>query len=315
MMGNATRSWALVSGLGVLAAIPLQSLADRNANDSEFSNFDSIVNTRHNLTQRGGTGNTVDAGLMDSQRNDYGAVCVYCHTPHGASGAINAPLWNHTISTNAPESFYTTYDELGTISLTQNVSAPGPNSLTCLSCHDGTVGIDSVINMPGAGKHQTSQEVGPQDDGFLDTWDGIGGGGGANHVGLNSTGCLVCHISGETPDLFPNAQDFRSFVIGQDLRDDHPVGITFPTSGARAAEFNQPGGIRSGLVFFDLNGNARANTDEVRLYDTGGGPEVECASCHDPHGVPSGGAGSQFLPTFLRVTNDNSALCRTCHNI
>lgn len=49
------------------------------------------------------------------------------------------------------------------------------------------------------------------------------------------------------------------------------------------------------------------------VYNTGGGFEVECAPCHDPHGVPSAGAGSPFIGTFLRIANAESALCLTCH--
>ena len=49
------------------------------------------------------------------------------------------------------------------------------------------------------------------------------------------------------------------------------------------------------------------------INDTGDGFEVECASCHDPHGVPSDGAGSTFNPAFLRVANSESNLCLSCH--
>ena len=52
----------------------------------------------------------------------------------------------------------------------------------------------------------------------------------------------------------------------------------------------------------------------ANAFESGDGFEVECGSCHDPHGVPSGGNGSAFLPTFLRVTNAGSAVCLTCHN-
>jgi hypothetical protein len=91
-------------------------------------------------------------------------------------------------------------------------------------------------------------------------------------------------------------------------------------------DFNQPGLqiTNSGggaMTVFDLNGNGMADKEEPRMYDTGDGPEVECASCHDPHGVPSGGAGTEFIPSFLRVSNGNantnvgepSGLCLTCH--
>lgn len=51
------------------------------------------------------------------------------------------------------------------------------------------------------------------------------------------------------------------------------------------------------------------------LFDTGDGHEVECASCHDPHGVGPGpgGSGNPFNRTFLRVANGASALCLACH--
>jgi cytochrome c553 len=75
----------------------------------------------------------------------------------------------------------------------------------------------------------------------------------------------------------------------------------------------------------------------TRCVCSGEGSEVECASCHDSHGVPSAGAGSRFNPSFLRVNNGigegmnydgntpttagisgivsdgASALCQTCH--
>ena len=63
----------------------------------------------------------------------------------------------------------------------------------------------------------------------------------------------------------------------------------------------------------DALAHARPDPDEVRFYDTGDGFEVECASCHDPHGVPSDGAGSTFNPAFLRVANSESNLCLSCH--
>ena len=57
----------------------------------------------------------------------------------------------------------------------------------------------------------------------------------------------------------------------------------------------------------------QADSNEIRLYNSGEGYEVECATCHDPHGVPSGGPGSIFNPTFLRVSNVGSGVCLSCH--
>jgi hypothetical protein len=276
---------------------------------SKFTNRGSVANTRHNMTQRQTSGGP-SGSIMDPYRNDYAEVCVYCHTPHGANADVKLPLWNRTIKATT----YITYDQLGTTSLTQPVVQPGPNSLACLSCHDGQVGVDSVINMPGSGGYNRAQ-TGAQNDSFLNAWKNPSGNNATVHLGLNATSpgdsCLACHSAG-AGIVGRNATDFTVFAIGTDLRNDHPVGVRFPT-GIAALDFKPPNGVRPDISWFDKDSNARPDTPEVRLYNYGDGPMVECASCHDPHGVPSAGTGSQFNPTFLRVANTGSALCLTCH--
>ncbi len=291
--------WLAGLGLAVLLAAPVVTagVGDR------FTYQGSIANTRHNMTQStAGTG-----AAMDGFRNDYGEVCVYCHTPHGAAN-VQLPLWNRTIK----QTNYTTYDTLGSSSLTQAVTQPGVNSLACLSCHDGQVAVDSVINMPGSGGYKPSQAT-SQDNAFLNTWKNPSGANAAVHWGLKSnTECMACHSGA----LGAITGDFSAFALGTDLSNDHPVGIRLPAAGP-GVDFNQPDKTVGNVRFFDNSpggaGNNRPDKQEVRFYDTGDGFEVECASCHDPHGVPSGAAGSKFLPSFLRVTNTGSTLCLTCH--
>lgn len=294
---------AVVAGIGATAA-----WADIDL-DTKFSNRGSVANTRHNMTQRQTDPDGPNGSSMDQYRNNYGEVCVYCHTPHGANTSVALPLWNRTIKTTT----YTTYNQLGTSTLTQPVSQPGANSLACLSCHDGQVGVDSIINMPGSGGYKASQ-ASSQDNTFLNTWNNVGGPDATRHIGLNPTpsqGCLACHSGGDNL-IGAGATDFTVFAIGTDLRNDHPVGVRFPAIGP-GVDFRATTGTRTGMSWFDNNGNKWPDTNEVRLYDTGEGFEVECASCHDPHGVPSAGPGSKFNPTFLRVSNAGSALCLTCH--
>lgn len=264
---------------------------------SKFSQEGSVANTRHNLTQRPIGGG---AELMNPVRNDYGEVCVYCHTPHQASSALPAPLWNRT--TRA-----TTYTMPASQSRDGGPAQPGAASLACLSCHDGTVAIDSIINMPGSGRIDRAQERG-QNDAFLNqSWRNPSGADADTHAALDRTGCLSCH----SPGSGRNAQDFTRALIGTDLRDDHPVGVPLPA--ARLGEFVRPDRSGDRLAFYDRNANGRPDPNEVRYYDAGAGAAVECASCHDPHGVPDGARGSRFLPKFLRVTTHGGALCLTCH--
>jgi len=273
---------------------------------TRFSNRGSIANTRHNMTQRQPAGGPSGV-LMDSYRNDYQEACVYCHTPHAAGGMLAVPLWNRTVKATT----YTSYNQLGTVTLTQEVSQPGNNSLACLSCHDGQTAVDSIINMPGAGRYLPSQRT-AQNDAFLDVWNNMRGPDATVHAGLRQDECLVCHAPGPGV-LKAGAADFTLAAIGTDLRNDHPVGVTFPETSGAGTDFNTPAVRQGNARFFDSDHSGRMDSGEIRLYASNGRFQVECASCHDPHGVPSAGNNSAFFPTFLRVSNAGSALCLTCH--
>jgi mono/diheme cytochrome c family protein len=278
---------------------------------SKFSNLGGIANTRHNLTQ-----STIGVGAvtMNQYRNSYGEVCVYCHTPHGANTQIDLPLWNRTFIDNS----YKTYDTLRTNSLTQAVTAPGINSLACLSCHDGTLAVDTIINMPGSGNFDAMQEIGQKDSFLNDNWDNAEGADASVHMSLSNGECLACHSADYDANpvaamLGGGATSFDLFVIGTDLTNDHPVGVSLPVK-VLGIDFNDPSQTKANdIAFYDLDGDGRPDKDEIRYYNTGDGFEVECSSCHDPHGVPLSGAGSEFIPSFLRRANDNSDVCLTCH--
>lgn len=307
-----TKKTYLKATLAAMAAATSTLVLAGPDRPTEFTNLNSIINTRHNLTQRSATGtdllsagpNSGGAGIMDSSRNNYGEVCVYCHTPHGAAINATAPLWNRALPTGTT---YQTYNLLNTSSLTQTVSQPGGASLPCLSCHDGQQAVDAIINMPGSGRYNPSP-----DTSFLNSWPTASG----SHDGLNGAGCLACH-NPSGPGFAATATDFTVFAIGTDLRNDHPVGVNFPTVNGAGTDWKSPtGSVTRGTVvttFFDENSNSRMDKGDIRLYGSGTDSRVECASCHDPHGVPSGGNGTTFNPTFLRKINAGSVVCLTCH--
>ena len=110
---------------------------------------------------------------------------------------------------------------------------PSGATQLCLSCHDGTLGLDSF-------------------------------GGNRN----NSTNQLTAASSA---------------YVGTDLRDDHPVSVTY-------------GGVSAGL-----HGSPTAT--ETQLF----AGNVECASCHEPHN--EGNFGSMLV-----MDPSGSALCNSCHN-
>lgn len=72
-----------------------------------------------------------------------GEVCIVCHTPHGSNqGSIDAPLWDHSITTQ-------TFTPYTSRTMKAAVGQPDGLSKLCLSCHDGTVAIDSFNGSMG----------------------------------------------------------------------------------------------------------------------------------------------------------------------
>lgn len=94
-------------------------------------------------------------------------ICIFCHAPHNAyrlygvtvgagptapSDKFNyLPLWNHTLQTDVAYTMYTN----GTGGPDMGAKAsqamalgmtPGSTSLLCLSCHDGSVAVNSYGN-------------------------------------------------------------------------------------------------------------------------------------------------------------------------
>lgn len=247
----------------------------------------AIVGTGHDLSAMGGT--------VPNQE-----ICVYCHTPHGGDTAAAAPLWNREIAA-APG--YDRYSDLNTATLQGSEAPVGSVSLACLSCHDGTQAMDTVINAPGRGTGNFES-----DPNF--TIDGKDGG-------------LINDLA----------------LLGTDLRDDHPISIQYGGGGITATNpeadptdsqgYRTPEtdlinenriwwlpSVQDGVI---ETGQPRRRTD-IFLYtrdDVAGQigtpqPTVECGSCHDPH-VAS--ADPTIEVDFMRTSNEGSAVCLSCHNM
>lgn len=155
-------------------------------------------------------------------------LCIFCHTPHNGQASASGPLWNHAPTAAA----YTLYSSP---TMNATVGQPGSQSKSCLSCHDGSVAVDSY----------------------------------GTRVGTN---------------FMPAAN-----LVGTDLSNDHPVGITYDAALATAD---------GGLV---TPASASLVVANVPLFAA----KMECATCHQVH--------DNALGNFLRTTNAASALCLKCH--
>ncbi len=138
--------------------------------------------TKHDLSS-GGTG-SYKAALPATGGTTQ--VCVFCHTPHSAQS--DAPLWNRAMSTATYQTY--TSDVLAGMTYwaaeDPNVGVPHAKTRICLSCHDGTIALGSVVNMP-ASIPSTYTEI---------------------------------QMSGNA-----TIQQTAPGFVGADLRDDHPVAI------------------------------------------------------------------------------------------
>ncbi len=97
----------------------------------------SIINSAHDFTSATG-------GAWSTQ------ICLACHTPHNASNQQNAPLWGHDTTTAAFTLYTGIVDAAGApTTLNATINTPTGTSLLCLSCHDGTVALDSFGGTQG----------------------------------------------------------------------------------------------------------------------------------------------------------------------
>ncbi len=66
-----------------------------------------------------------------------GEICLPCHTPHNSDTTVSsAALWNHAVTTS-------TFEIYSSPTMDVTPGQPGGVSRLCLSCHDGTVALDS----------------------------------------------------------------------------------------------------------------------------------------------------------------------------
>jgi predicted CXXCH cytochrome family protein len=70
-------------------------------------------------------------------------ICIFCHTAHNAdTTVVDAPLWNHTVTTK-------NYQLYNSPTMDAIPDQPSGASRLCLSCHDGTIAVDSYGGRTG----------------------------------------------------------------------------------------------------------------------------------------------------------------------
>ncbi len=137
-----------------------------------------IADSKHDLSS--GSSATIKADATATE------VCIFCHTPHGS--IADGPLWNRKEA--MAEITYTANS-----TILGNTSQPGAASKICLSCHDGTLGTDTLVN-----------------------------------VGFDPT-----PVFGAAANAAMLASGAAIGIAAGDLANDHPVGLTLPGTGDYAS--------------------------------------------------------------------------------
>ncbi|ROR32914.1 cytochrome c3 family protein [Inmirania thermothiophila] len=270
-MGGPLLQWVaciVLAGLAPAAWAAHENLPNR-VND--------IASTKHNLSAA--SSNTVRAAAGETTE-----ICVFCHTPHGATQA-KAPLWNRKLSSAT----YTTY---GSDSMDASVNQPGGSSKLCLSCHDGTLAIGMVNVLEGQGGPSNQQPI---------TMQGVGAGG-------------------EMP-AGQGTQTGFTRNLGTDLTNDHPISFTYDSAlAAGDGELRDP----ATASHIGLRGPGVHPAVPLEPTGPAGEAQVQCASCHDPHvrsTDPTENIKFLRLNRFQKVGApsggfdlNNDIVCLACHD-
>jgi len=111
-------------------------------------------------------------GYKSNPADSLDRLCIFCHAPHhtyrlttaGATGtgplapanATYLPLWNHQITTMVFTPYYNGPDEPAfgpkRSQAIDNFDKIGATSLLCLSCHDGSIAVNTYGNAPQSPK-------------------------------------------------------------------------------------------------------------------------------------------------------------------
>lgn len=280
----------MTSRIGSLARMALVAAA--LAAVPALASAQGIRNTRHDLSA---SNSSVSIHAATEQ-----GTCIFCHAPHRASQ--QKLIWNHQPSSRASYFWNTTSWPGGATSygttLPTGVTPGAKNSvqstsLRCLACHDGSIALGAVNAMSGGGQLGTI------------TFNAVSG-------SVDSSGRLI--------------DPTYTVGLNGDLTNNHPISIPYAASSyygqasgvpstlvdnganhywkiATGAACGSPSGICTQATGAPLNGSL------INLQSDGaGGVGLECVTCHEPH-------NKYGLAFFARVdTQNQSALCRSCHN-
>jgi len=220
----------------------------------------------------------------NSDQADPSTVCGVCHTPHHADPNAG-PLWGHTTIDSAGWKMYAATVGPGQSSSPganmQAAIPPAPNatSLACLSCHDGTVAINSYGGAVGNDNMSGEAAI-------------------SNDQGMKK------NLSHSHPISF-NYQSIVGIGAGKDQWiKDSSSAVLVPT--ANSSPFNAGADMTIKGFLLDKAGNLECSS----CHDV----HSQQGSIFDPVMNPNLVKINGTAPNTVNGNQTGSLLCRSCHN-
>jgi hypothetical protein len=199
-------------------------------------------------------------------------VCSPCHAAHNTDPSQIIPLWAHQTSAGGAGGFimYSSPSLQATMP-----TAPTATSLACLSCHDGTLGLNAPIGGLGTNTPyyiSPSAQIGPD---------------------LHTTHPISFDYNSALAALDGGIEDPSVYTIGS-------AKTNLTVSVAPVSATGWEGTSLSGL------------TIDKALLDNG---KMQCCACHDAHKLigNSPGSGIMLKISGTDASGRGSLICRTCH--
>lgn len=225
----------------------------------------SIVNSKHNLSASG------PGAIRATSEQE---VCIFCHTAHNAG--TEQPLWNR----NTPVGPYTVYSST---SLQAKPGQPTGTSKLCLSCHDGTIAIGSVISRDQP----------------------IAMAGGVTTLPPGTTN-IGTDLSDDHPISFRYDADLATRVPKLQQPSSLPLAIKLDTNREmQCTSCHDPHNDANGKFLVMDNSNSQLCNACHRQGTTNVQAHSQCAACHTPHSAPS--------KALLLVQQTVTDTCLGCH--
>ncbi|MBE0474215.1 cytochrome c3 family protein [Rhodoferax sp.] len=253
---------------------------------------DGLANTRHNFTSTG-------PGNFKVPETETTGLCTFCHTPHNANPS--RALWNRALSA----ANYTLYSSS---TLKAVPTQPTGSSRLCLSCHDGTLAMGTLLRPPGGVQYTVGKLTGT----------GVLGTDLSNDHPISFTyDSQLAANRGELVDPQGAPKELHLDVGGQvqctschDAHIDRAKFMRFdPIKGALCTTCHQPTGwADTSHATSDKKWRGTEGTD-INPWPSGGYDTVQdnaCMSCHRSHAA---GHGKGLLAQVGETDN-----CTVCHN-